>query len=315
MGFHKEAWALFNSIEIQAKSPQIWTAAFIGLRMEQWTDDRLLRFVSQDNVFDVDNTAKESFLLMAHLIDRDSVGSFTKIINDMKWKVDPKWQTVLEANKNQLIDFADGYIAVKKDEFNKAYEIFRRQNYFKNNWYLNECLLPYIVWAGVKSGKLAEFDKNLEFNAENNDGFDVHLSYALLLGHKGNHLDAIKHLQLSSYRIPSTNLRPFMGWYQLVEVCEMLHKDTGYKGYKDLALKWAKLHQRILPMYAWAYAIEAKYTESSPDRLRALALTLHLDKQSERISNFSDSEKAKAIKWMEKNNPFISKQDKSMVEM
>jgi len=313
MGHHKEAWAVFDSLDIQTYSPEIWTAAFIGLRMEQWTDDRLLGFLSRENVFDTAELEKKNFLLMAHLMDRDSVGNFAQIISDMKWKVDPKWQFVLEANKIQLIDFANGYIAVKRGEFNKAYELFTKQKYFKNDMYWNECLLPYVVWAGVKSGKMEEFEKRLEFNSENTDGFDVHLSYAFLLGHKGNHADAVKHLQLSSYRIPPTGSRPFFGWYQLVEVCELLYKDTGYKEYRDLALRWAKLHQRILPMYAWAYAVEAKYTESASDRLRALALTLYLDKQSERISHFTDPEKTKAIEWMERNNPFINKQDKSIV--
>jgi hypothetical protein len=62
-------------------------------------------------------------------------------------------------------------------------------------------------------------------------------------------------------------------------------------------------------MFAWAYAVEAKYAENPSERLRALALTLYLDRDSERINNFSESEKAKASEWLKENNPFLKDLD------
>jgi hypothetical protein len=105
--------------------------------------------------------------------------------------------------------------------------------------------------------------------------------------------------------MPPTGFRPLFGWYQLVEACEWLYEDTKHAEYRSLALYWAKLHQQIQPMFAWAYAVEAKYTDSPVDRLRALAMTLYLDKRSERIAGFSEPDQAKALEWLKKNNPFL----------
>ena len=97
----------------------------------------------------------------------------------------------------------------------------------------------------------------------------------------------------------------YFPWYQLVEACEWLYEDTAYIGYRDLVLKFAKICQKIRYESAWSYAVEAKYTDSESDRLRALGITLYLDKRSERISRISDNEKQRALAWLKKNNPFI----------
>jgi hypothetical protein len=58
-------------------------------------------------------------------------------------------------------------------------------------------------------------------------------------------------------------------------------------------------------MWAWAYAVEAKYSESQRDRLRALAITLYLDKDSAHIASIPLDDKAKARDWLKANNPFL----------
>jgi hypothetical protein len=312
MGHHREAWAFFNTVDINSYSPQIWTAAFIGLSMEQWTDAEISRFLTQDNVIKSENRDRGHFLLMAQLIDKRESKGFSSIVNEMKWNQGDQSIPDLAAYKLQLIDFADGYFAMKEGNYHKAYELFKKDNYFKNDLALNQCILPYVFRAGAKIGKLTEFDNNLKAAQYENDSFDIHLSQAFLLGSAKKHSDAIAQLKLASYRIPSTGSRPIFGWYQLVEACEWLYKDSGIKEYRDLALQWAKLHQRIQPMFAWAYAVEAKYTETDSDRTRALALALYLDKGSEHITYFSDAEKERAIGWLKENNPFIEKEKASM---
>ena len=52
----------------------------------------------------------------------------------------------------------------------------------------------------------------------------------------------------------------------------------------SLALDWARKHQRMQPMYAWAYAMEAKLTKSAADRTRAVAIAQYLDPGSERLA-------------------------------
>jgi len=95
--------------------------------------------------------------------------------------------------------------------------------------------------------------------------------------------------------------------YQIVELCEWLYEDSKDKRHRELALKWSKDYQVIQPMFAWAYAIEAKYTRNTKDKIRALAFAQHLDPQSARIAGFSKRDKAKASKWMKKHNPFKEK--------
>ena len=94
-------------------------------------------------------------------------------------------------------------------------------------------------------------------------------------------------------------------WYQIVEACEWLYEDSGHSGYRQLALQWAKDYQVIQPMFAWAYGVEAKYSDDANARRKALAFALHLDAGSERIQEISDEEKAKAKEWFKANNPFL----------
>jgi hypothetical protein len=75
--------------------------------------------------------------------------------------------------------------------------------------------------------------------------------------------------------------------------------------YRELALDWARKHQRIAPMYSWAYAIEAELAKTSAERLRALAITLYLDPNSERASRLPAAEREKAKQWLNANNPFL----------
>ena len=133
-----------------------------------------------------------------------------------------------------------------------------------------------------------------------------YLSKAVYYGLTGKHRDALQNLNLARYNIPLTGDKPFYPWYQLVEMCEWLYGDTKNEQYKTLALEWAKIYQRIYPYQAWAYAVEARYTTSDSDRMKALAITLYLDKNSNRISKFSSAEKKEALKWLEKNNPFLN---------
>ena len=62
-------------------------------------------------------------------------------------------------------------------------------------------------------------------------------------------------------------------------------------------------------MYSWAYAVEAKYSEDPERKLQALAYTLYLDPQSERISDIPEELKEKARKWLEENNKFLKKKE------
>ena len=71
-----------------------------------------------------------------------------------------------------------------------------------------------------------------------------------------------------------------------------------------MMVSFAKRYQQIYPMYSWAYAVEAKYTQSPDDRMKALAMAQYLDPYSEWISHFTESDKKKAMSWFKDHNPF-----------
>lgn len=320
MGYHKEASALFHTIDIQ--STAIWGSVLIGQRIEGKTNEDIVKWLSQDTYIQkisFDRVGRHLF--MTHFIDRPPVNTLPGIIKEFNWnagKEKDKWEEIgLKSSKDIWTGLAEAYYAFRTGKYELAYETFKKNRFFDlySNGFDNT-VFPYIYISAFKSAKLEDFENWLSKKEYFKiDEFYSNLLMAGIDGLKGDHDKAIDHLNLASYRVPGTGSRPFYGWYQLVEICEFLFKETKVDKYRELALKWAKTHQRIQPMYAWAYAVEAKYTDSYADRTRALALALYLDKQSEHIAHFSDNEREKALEWLKLNNPFLkgSKQEKNLL--
>jgi hypothetical protein len=298
MGFHQESWSIFNTVDVQTNSPEIWTSALIGQRMEAKTGDEITRWLMEDHFNKVDAAFIANYLLMSRLIDRAPEQKLPELIKTtMKGLKSPPEEYTSEQYRPNAAVFAEGYSCARKGDYDKGHEILKQ-------WitYLGypsaDFAVPYRVWCGVKAKRTAEIDeffKTIENEYDKSPGAGLAKSYyyiskAYFYGLQGNHQEAIENLKL-------------------VDACEWLYKDTGYAGYRTLALEWAKLHQRILPWFAWAYAVEAKYATSDADRLRALAIALYLDKNSERIADIPETEKARARKWLEQNNPFLKFRD------
>ena len=317
MGYQKESQLLFDSLDIQQHSRQIWSAAFVWHRLEGATDEGQRQWLLERHKTQKVTVADAGrYILMTHMIDRYPNRHLAELIEEISWKIaspDRKPQ-VRRKSRFHLAWFADGYYALRMGDFAKALGVFREKFPFfsKRTYRLYSYAFPYIAWSSVKSGNLSEFENHLRaYKSKFGEDFDYHLSKAFISGGKGHHEKAIRHLKAAFYRLPPTRSRPFFARYQIVEASEWLYEDTGYEEYRTLALEWAKTYQRIYPIYAWAYAVEAKYTDSLSDRLRALALTLYLDKRSERIADFSGIEKDKALEWLKRNNPFL---DSGIVE-
>jgi hypothetical protein len=313
MGYHQESWSIFNTIDIQTNSPSVWTSAFIGQRMEAKTGDDIARWLAQDHFNNVDALFIGNYMLMSRLMDRAPEQKLPDMIRTtMKGLKKPPEEYTSEFYRPNASMFAEGYFNAKTGNYDKAHEIFKQWITYLG-YPRSDFAVPYRVWCGVKAKRIAEIDDFFNaLEAEYAKSPDAgpkkayyFISRAYYHGLKGNHKEATANLALAKNCLHPTGERPIYPWYQLVDACEWLYKDTGYDGYRLLALEWAKLHQRILPWFAWAYAVEAKYTASEEDRLRALAITLYLDKNSERIADIPETEKAKARKWLEKNNPFL----------
>jgi hypothetical protein len=98
--------------------------------------------------------------------------------------------------------------------------------------------------------------------------------------------------------------RPILVDYQYVEACEWLFKETQDERFIKMLLEWVRAHHKVLPADAWAYAVQFTYDKDAGERMRALAMTLYLDPQSERIAKASAAEREAAKKWLSQHNPF-----------
>jgi len=210
-----------------------------------------------------------------------------------------------------LLKFASGYNHLRNENYSQALDDFHlseisltTSNYF----------LPYLTWAAVKAKKqdivtpyLDKIKKDIASNLSLYERyrFDYELSNAFILAGNGDHDRAISQLKTAFNNRVISNTRPFFTWYQLVEACEWLFEDTKEKRYKKLAIEWARKYQIARPDLSWAYAVEARYTDDPKKRIRALALTLYLDKNSQRISHFTKDQKNEAFEWLDNNNPFL----------
>jgi len=343
LGESDMAWALFNQRLGKDAEPDIWSSALVGHRIANMDFIGLSDWFNQIAELDKTNE-KWRFLArygMLNLMDRKPNMKMVDVIQSVDDLSDyfiakgtigvhnPMDETVgpgliflhSQDNKNfrnnivikvpNYASIARAYLLLQQKNYKAAYHEYKKRstNYDYQNKIYGKALQSYLVWAGVKSGDREKMAKFIEFVHMRHKGFgkdfDLELAQAAFDGGIGNHVTAVTHLKNAFSVIPKVERRPQFPWYQIVELCEWLYEDSGNKEYRNLALLWAKKHQIIQPMFAWAYGVEAKYTTDSEDRIRALAFALYLDGQSQHISGFSKKEKAAANKWMETHNPFI----------
>lgn len=222
--------------------------------------------------------------------------------------------STMSAAKSDFAYFVDGYLALLEQDWEAATRIFdERGQYYSNLLSQFRYALPYVVRAGLKTGRLDAIETYQASHMRKREDVNGYVARAMVEEHKGNTEAAISMLRkgMSSYRPASTI---FDKWYLLVEAAEWLYEDSGREDYRRLILEWAKAHQRVKPTIAWAYAAEAKYSESPDDRLRALAIALYLDAGSRRLTTVSEAEREQARQWLDRNNPFLlNRPEKSSV--
>ena len=305
LGYHKEAWALFNHQEVRSLNYALWQGAFIGHRREGKSAEEIQKWLQTDPIPRADFSAAGKFMLRTFLMDRPLDPQLAGFIRNIKWFNSGMGPQFLQVEKARYADFAEGYYAARTKNYAQAYDLYKKVFHFNGDSDLYDCSLPYAFISAAKLGRLPELEQELKRYPRGNDLFAAHLSKACVYVLQGKHSEAVSSLKFASYRIPPTLSLPFPARYQLVEICEFLHAETGNQEYLKLGLEWAKLQQRADPIHAWPYAVEAKYAESPADRLRALGLALYLDRHSAHIAHFSREERDKALKWLEPNNPFI----------
>jgi hypothetical protein len=215
---------------------------------------------------------------------------------------------------SHFVFFADAYVALRRGEYAAAAGKFDAMAaYYPVEGMLgfDPYALAYFAWASARSGDKLGLEAFVRKLNPAQIGFDHHLALAFFSGQKGDHDAALGHLKRAFDARPYTERRPIPTEYQWAEACEWLYEATKERRYLELALPWAKVHQRIQPMMSWAYAFEAKHGTEEQGRIRALGVALYLDPQSERIARVPEKLKSRAREEFAKSNPFDPKREKA----
>jgi len=135
--------------------------------------------------------------------------------------------------------------------------------------------------------------------------FTAELVSAVRSGLGDHHERARAHLRNALNVRAHTDGSSMFSWYRLVEICEALYRATDDDGYRNLALALSRRHTRIQPMFAWSWAVVARYTSSDAERQRALRAALHLDQRSALLEGVPAHDVATAHRWLERRTPFV----------
>ena len=337
LGQSELAWPIFDTLIGRYSTPEIWTSALVGHRVNAADDLELSQWLSKKlKLIKKENCFPARFILLT-MVDRKPEFEKTKMLEMLgemnasftpsrdtsetekliSGKIDYKHGVLLkqdEMNKigkkvkrpiNKYKTVAEMYNQIKQKQYSKALDALKRLALVTN--YLSpggRQLLPYLVFSACKTGETVIFDKLLNSIFYEINDYDVTLAWAVFHGLNGRTDEALKSMRVAFNHQPQMENRLFLAWYQIVEILEWLYEESGDFRYIDQALKWAIDYQEIQPMFAWAYAFEAKYTRDPERRLRALSYASYLDRKSAWISQFSDDEMKKATVWLKRNNMF-----------
>jgi hypothetical protein len=130
--------------------------------------------------------------------------------------------------------------------------------------------------------------------------FELHLALAVGHAFKGDHERAAAEAQKARAAIDYIDgfLAP---GYAFVEILERLDEETKHPAYMAIALEYARAYQRYQPWQAWPYAFEARHAPPGPTRIRAAAIALKLDPQSQWLHELDATTMQQARQWAKAN--------------
>jgi tetratricopeptide (TPR) repeat protein len=326
-GHAQDAEPLFTSLGLMEQGTVDWSPVLTGLRMAGTSDAEIRSWLAEKGKGRIGRTSAQYYYIEAFLVDRPPDDSLASMIENIEQQVtlspQDKPTKVMDAKKRVVPPYtvliASSRHAIAKKEYGKAFEMLEQWFTYPRTIEVGKgslLLAPY-AWAGAKTGKAEQIERTLnEYRAKHGRNFDYWLALAMTQAAGGNHDAALLSFDRARYNISSRmgSMRKPSPWYQLVDLCEVLFESTGNAAYRDRALALARLHQNVDPLEAWAYAVEARYAATADERLRPLAITIHLDRRSYHISGIAEQEKEKARKWLETNNPFLQAKPRTRQE-
>ncbi len=312
MGHFSEAASLFVTLNLTEGSNVYWEAVLTGLRMAAKSDEDIRRWLEENYRGKLEQYMVEQYYLTAFLVDRKPDPSLVTLFGRIGKSAalsDRARAIAMETDRNvpRFPSYAETaansrYLVMDK-EYDRLFPIL--EQWINSHSGLDgQVFLPYFAWSGAKTGRAAVVNSVLQKRSKD---FEYLLASAMLDASEGNHKNALRLLGLARFRITEDIATPgemFSAWYQLVEACELLYKDSGRAEYRDRLLELSQIHQRLAPLDAWAYAVEAKYSQDDSSRMRALGIALYLDPRSYHLSQIPAAEKTRAKAWFKEHDPF-----------
>lgn len=326
LGAHAEAWALFERAALELEDRDLWSAAFVGHRVEGRSDADVVAWL-----VDPQRTRTQGMLrhvlLFSLLQDRapsaDWPRHVRRVAEAVLWTMPDtremsftpeQWAELVGDTARADLAVVEFYAAWKRRELDAALALVRRGAIDLRS---HTQLLPYAAWAASAAGGDAAFDALLAAVAQRweklprTGSLDAHdlamdLALARAVRHalRGEHAPALAELEAARHARAYTRGRLFFTWYQPLEICDALYRATGHEPYRALALDWARRHTRIQPMLGFAWALVAGYSDAEPERARALRAALFLDRRSALLDGVAPDELAAASRWLAEHTPF-----------
>ena len=338
MGYAKDAWPTFLKVADHFDDQELWPAAMFGQRIEGDSAQQVLDWAARDTIRSVRIKYQLPALwlaLQSSMIDRKppadlavqlaqiegppqtSVDGDEYLANALpdgkgfqmafrgKFRADK--QAVKPGDKvpSAYVLIAEGYVDLRRGDHAAATAAFAHVASLYQIEGLWDFALPYFAYSAAKSGDTLDLHKFLQSLPPDNRRFAFHLSEAFFSGLAGRHDEAIENLQ-QALRKRIVTYNEIFSAYQFAEACIWLFEETHEPRYRDMAVDWARKYQQLNPTAAWAYALEAKYAAAKAEgHVRAVALALYLDRNSEWLKAVPKADIEEARAWLKTNNPFL----------
>jgi hypothetical protein len=349
-GLHQEAWAGFNALAERFSEPEVWVSAMVGQRMAGTTPEQLRQWLLSDSVKHthfLGRSLSADYAILWSSIDREPPSDLPQLLDQLQGPSQatveydglstsrPSWRQeggfdflppsefrraarlrapVGSPVRAERTMFADAYVDLRAGRYVNAVRKFDElAAHYPLDSTSERYVLPYFAYASAKAGDPLHLEEYLR-SAHVGRDFSAFLATAFFEGLHGHKSEALESLKAAFYNRPFENTDPIFSEFRYAEACEWLYNDTHEDAYRQLALDWAQMQQRVRPNISWIYALEAPLLTPGPERTRALAMTLYLDPRAKVVESLSAKEKSELTQWLDKNNPFTHQRPVDHVE-
>jgi hypothetical protein len=207
--------------------------------------------------------------------------------------------------ESDLVYFAKGYKALRENAATAALQAFddasRLYDVSPEGY---SYMLPYMAFAAATTGNTDRIQSIISRGKAPGKHFHYLLAKAVLSGLSGKTDEAAQFLLEARHNRRATGAMPVFSEYQFGEIVEWLYEQTGENEFRLIAIEWAQVCQKTKPWHAWSYAMEAKLSNDSPARRRAIAMAHYLDPLSDRLATLPKSVIEAAVSEFARTNPF-----------